>query len=111
MTRKPVIQTQIYNTLDEIFEWAHSDDFEAMGKQEFANMVGMSYSCLYALRTRRTRDPRYSTILKLFRAVGLNHLIDGVELTEKKVKKVRRQKSRRYATTMQSIVKFPRKHA
>jgi predicted transcriptional regulator len=95
---------EIEQTVDEIFEWAHSPDFENMGKMEFARYAQLSYSTLYALRKRRTRDPRYSTILKLFKAVGIPHDALKRELERKSTKK-----RRVYSKKMPPIIKMRRR--
>lgn len=71
---------KIDGLVEDLFLFAYDKDKCNFGKGEFAKICKVSKSALYKLRTKRTRDPRYSTILKIADALGFDPQIKPSEL-------------------------------
>jgi DNA-binding XRE family transcriptional regulator len=63
---------QTQQLLDDIFECAYDPQICGYRKGEFAQRCNLSEKTIYLLRTQRTKDPRYSTILKMARSVNMD---------------------------------------
>lgn len=59
-------------TLDDVFEAAYDPTVCGFKKMELPRKAKLSYTTVHNLRTGKTRDPRFSTVLKLCRAVGMD---------------------------------------
>jgi DNA-binding Xre family transcriptional regulator len=80
----------ITQTLEDIFMAAHDKNICNFKKMELAKRSGLSYSTIYNLRTRKTKDPKYSTILKLCDAVGMDPQLAREQLGLSLAKRVTR---------------------
>lgn len=70
--RKIDLERKIYSLTEDLFFFAHDEKLCNFQKGELAKVSKLSKSTLYKLRTKRTKDPRYSTILKLAHALGFD---------------------------------------
>lgn len=92
------LQRQTRQLLNDIFEGAFSEDVWNFKKTEFARRAKMSTSAIYKLRVGTTKEPRYTTILRLCKVVGIPTRLASQQLTvknnvgKKKHQSVRRTK-------------------
>lgn len=80
----------IRQTLDDVFEAAFDRNICGYRKYELAMKAGLSYSTIYKLERGATREPRFSTILKLCRAVNMDMTLarQGLGVVGRKKRKI-----------------------